>query len=235
MAPRKSRRGQKRRGGSRWGRIIALTVLGGLGGAAALLHEAPSTGRGVAKSEVLSQLERLPVRPRAPKSGYSREQFGQRWADVDGNGCDTRNDVLNRDLSERTWRPGTRDCVVVAGRLHDPYTGAELRFEKANAAAIQIDHVVSLSNAWQTGAQALTPERRTALANDPLNLLAVDGPTNQVKGDADAAEWLTPSPDFRCDYVSRQVQVKTRYGLWTTAPEHEAMRRVLVACANPSP
>ena len=183
-------------------------------------------------SVALSRLALLQVRVRASREGYSRKQFGQRWADIDRNGCDTRNDILNRDLDERVWRPGTRDCVVVAGRLRDPYTGASLRFEKSNASAIQIDHVVSLSNAWETGAQDLAPHRRLEFANDPLNLLAVDGPTNDAKGDADAAAWL-PNGAFRCDFVARQIEVKVRYGLWTTPAEHEAMRRVLLECTTP--
>ena len=122
--------------------------------------------------------------------------------------------------------------MVVAGLLQDPYTGMPIRFEKSKAFEVQIDHVVALSNAWQTGAQALDPPRRMEFANDPLNLLAVDGPTNEAKGDADAAEWMVPNPNFRCSYVVRQIEVKVRYGLWTTPEEHDAMRRVLATCSS---
>jgi hypothetical protein len=170
------------------------------------------------------------VQGRAPRTGYAREQFGPAWADVDRNGCDTRNDILNRDLVQETWRAGTHGCVVLSGTLVEPYSGRTVAFAKADASAVQIDHVVALSNAWQTGAQQLDAATRRALANDPLGLLAVDGRLNQQKGDGDAATWLPPARGFWCPYVARQVAVKARYRLWTTPPEHAAMARVLAAC-----
>ena len=126
-------------------------------------------------------LATLPVKGRAPKTGYSRDQFGPAWSDVDHNGCDTRNDMLRRDLTAVALRPGTRDCVVLSGVLADPYTATAIDFRRGNATstAVQIDHVVALSDAWQKGAQQLSPAQRLAFANDPLNLLAVDGPANQ--------------------------------------------------------
>lgn len=174
----------------------------------------------------------LAVKGRAARTGYSRELFGQAWADVDRNGCGTRNDVLRRDLSGLALRPGTRGCVVESGVLHDPYTGSIISFTKTRATGVQIDHVVALSNAWQTGAQSWTPAKRLAFANDPLNLLAVDGPTNEAKGDGDAATWLPPVKGYRCAYVARQVAVKAHYGLWTTAAEKDAMRRLLTTCPS---
>jgi len=175
-------------------------------------------------------LDALTVRGRAPKTGYSREAFGPAWADVDRNGCDTRDDVLNRDLSAKEWRPGTRGCVVVAGVLHDPYTGRRLVFAKADASAVQIDHVVALSDAWQKGAAQWSPTRRREFANDPLNLLAVDGPTNARKSDGDAATWLPPQRSYRCRFVARQVAVKRKWKLSVTAAEHDAIARVLSRC-----
>ena len=182
-------------------------------------------------------LEGLEVKGRAPKTGYERNRFGQRWSDdvtVDGghNGCDTRNDILRRDLVDLELKPGTRECVVLRGVLHDPYTGKEIPFARGQGSyeAVQIDHVVSMSNAWQTGAQQLSPEERANFANDPLNLLAVDGPTNQNKGSGDAATWLPPAKNFRCAYVSRQIEVKARYRLWVTQPEKDAMLAVLSRC-----
>lgn len=182
-------------------------------------------------------LEGLEVKGRAPKTGYDRQQFGQRWSDdvtVDGghNGCDTRNDILRRDLVDLEFKPGTRDCVVLRGILHDPYTGKDIPFARGQGSseAVQIDHVVSMSNAWQTGAQQLSPEERANFANDPLNLLAVDGPANQNKGSGDAATWLPPVKNFRCAYVSRQIEVKARYRLWVTQPEKDAMLAVLSRC-----
>lgn len=182
----------------------------------------------------LSELATLETKGRAPRTGYTRGRFGPRWADVDRNGCDTRNDVLNRDLTDRTWRPGTHDCVVLSGVLIDPYTDRMLQFSKANASGVQIDHVVALSDAWQTGAQGWTEETRRRFANDPANLLAVDGPTNKAKRDSDAASWLPPNKSFRCSYVMRQVQVKTAYRLWVTPAERDAITRVLTTCAPPA-
>ncbi|GAB3873368.1 HNH endonuclease family protein [Terrabacter terrigena] len=184
----------------------------------------------------LSQLSALPVKGRAPKTGYSREQFGPAWTDdidVAGghNGCDTRNDVLRRDLTAERLKPGTRGCVVLSGRLADPYTGRVIAFERgASSSKVQIDHVVALGDAWVKGGQRLTRVQRISLANDPLNLLAVDGPTNSAKRDSDAASWLPPNRGFRCTYVARQVAVKTRYHLWVTAAEKAAVARVLNGC-----
>ena len=185
------------------------------------------TGAGRQADDVLATLS---VKGRAPATGYSREQFGPAWADVDHTGCDTRDDVLNRDLVAKDWRPGTHGCVVVAGVLHDPYTGQRLVFAKADAAAVQIDHVVALSDAWQKGAATWDAERRRAFANDPLNLLAVDGPTNERKGDGDAATWLPPDRSYRCRFVARQVAVKAKWHLWITPAEHDAIQRVLDRC-----
>ncbi len=165
-------------------------------------------------------------------TGYTRGQFGQAWADVDRNGCDTRNDILNRDLAHKQWRARTRGCVVIAGDLTSPYTGAAVHFVKADAAAVQIDHVVALGDAWQTGAAAWDERRRTQFANDRLELLAVDAASNQSKGDADAAEWLPPDRSYGCRFVARQIAIKTKWLLWVTSAEHDAMARVLASCPD---
>jgi hypothetical protein len=177
-------------------------------------------------------LDALPVKGRAPRTGYDRELFGQAWADTDRNGCDTRNDVLRRDLHATVLKAGTRGCVVLSGTLDDPYTGHAIGFVRgaATSARVQIDHVVALSDAWQKGAQQWSAETRTHFANDPLNLLAVDGVTNQRKSDGDAATWLPPRTAYRCAYVARQTAVKARYRLWVTAAERDAVRRVLATC-----
>ncbi|HEX9087451.1 MAG TPA: DUF1524 domain-containing protein [Arthrobacter sp.] len=183
-------------------------------------------------SNALDVLDTIPVKGRAPKTGYSRDQFGQAWADVDRNGCDTRNDMLRRDLTDLALKPGTGDCVVLSGILNDPYTATLINFLRGSSTsdAVQIDHVVALSDAWQKGAQQLTAAQRLSFANDPLNLLAVDGPANQQKSDGDAATWLPANKSYRCDYVARQISVKSSYGLWVTAAEHDAMARVLGDC-----
>jgi hypothetical protein len=189
--------------------------------------EASTAPAGQSAVDVLATLA---VKGRAPKTGYDRDQFGPAWSDVDRNGCDTRNDVLARDLTGETFKPGTHDCVVVRGTLADPYTGTTIEFVKGDGSSVDIDHVVALSDAWQTGAFRWDTARRTALANDPLNLLAVDYSANRQKGDGDAATWLPDARGYRCAYVARQVAVKSAYGLWVTPAEHDAIARVLDGC-----
>ncbi|GAB3582200.1 DUF1524 domain-containing protein [Leifsonia lichenia] len=177
-------------------------------------------------------LETLPVKGRAPKTGYDRTgRFGDAWLDVDRNGCDTRNDILGRDLHPATVSGG---CTVVSGTLLDSYTGKTISFTRGRTTslAVQIDHVVPLLNAWETGAQKLTQAQRISLANDPLNLIAVGSAVNAQKGAGDAATWLPPKKDVRCAYVARQVSVKAAYGLWVTKAEHDAIARVLSGCAD---
>ena len=180
----------------------------------------------------LSVIQAQVTKGRAAKTGYTRAQFGPTWADVDRNGCDTRNDILKRDLTNEVFKEKTNGCTVLSGTLVDPFSGEIINFAQGakTSSDVQIDHSVALSNAWQTGAFKLTPEQRKAFANDPLNLLAVKGKLNSQKGDGDAATWLPPLKSYRCDYVSRQIAVKVKYKLWFTAPEKEAMIRILKTC-----
>ena len=122
----------------------------------------------------------------------------------------------------------------MAGSFIEPYTGQEMIFTDKSefAKKIQIDHVVALSDAWQKGAQNLTKDERYQIATDPLNLLAVDGPANMEKGDADAATWLPPNKSFRCQYVARQVSVKYKYHLWVTEAEKAAIIKILDVCPS---
>ena len=184
-------------------------------------------------SEALRILNTLPVKGRAPKTGYSRAQFGDAWSDIDHNGCDTRNDILNRDLTAKQHK-NSRGCVVISGILNDPYTGKIINFirGKDTSEQVQIDHVVALSDAWQSGAQEISAQERLQLANDPENLLAVDGPANQQKSDSDAATWLPANASFRCSYVARQIRVKAKYHLWVKPAEKEAMINVLTPCTG---
>ncbi|WP_311380315.1 DUF1524 domain-containing protein [Arthrobacter sp. ISL-72] len=184
-------------------------------------------------TKAVDLLATLPIKGRAPKTGYDRALFGQAWADVDRNGCDTRNDILKRDLTGIVYTNSV-PCKVQSGTLADPYTGTTINFLRgtATSSAVQIDHVVALSDAWQKGAQQLTTEQRTAFANDPLNLQSTDGPTNMKKGDGDAATWLPPNKGFRCEYVARQISVKATYSLWVTQAEHDAMARILGDCSG---
>jgi hypothetical protein len=188
-----------------------------------------ATGPGVLASAALAI---LPIHSAAGMSGYSRDSFGPAWADVDHNGCDTRDDILHRDLT--AIHIAANHCTITTGTLADPYTGKTIHFVRGTgtSTAVQIDHVVALGDAWTTGAAASTSTRREDFANDPLNLLAVNGPSNESKGDRDAASWLPPNRSYDCRYVARQIEVKTKYHLWITTAEHKAMVTVLAGCPN---
>jgi hypothetical protein len=181
----------------------------------------------------IQELGRLAVKEWASHSGYTRSQFltsgnWNKW----GNGCNTREKILSRDLDEIIY--DDNGCTVMSGILYDPYTGKTIHFTRgtSTSSAVQIDHVIALSNAWQTGAQDLDKTTRNALANDDLNLLAVDGPANQQKSDSDASQWLPPNKAFRCEYVARQIAVKIKYFLWVTVAERDAMQDTLSACPD---
>ncbi|WP_346619969.1 DUF1524 domain-containing protein [Blastococcus montanus] len=206
----------------------------GSGGRAGATSGVPADGVQAGRGSALEALDELEVKGRAPRTGYDRDLFGSGWVDTDRNGCDTRNDVLARDLTGETFRPGTRNCVVLTGTLADPYSGRTISFQRGQDTSddVQVDHVVALSDAWQKGAQQWDGATRTAFANDPLNLLAVDGPLNMQKGDGDAATWLPPDTGYRCAYVARQVAVKVAYGLWATPAERDAMSGVLARCPD---
>lgn len=187
--------------------------------------EVDDSENGVLAREILDKLE---VKGRAPKTGYSRDKFYNGWPTVDG--CNLRQRIIKREFGDSAVLDG---CTVVAGEYLEPYTGEYMKFtDKTEISKIQIDHVVALSDAWQKGAQYMTEETRYEIATDPLNLLAVDGPANNNKSDGDAATWLPPNKAFRCQYVARQVSVKYKYGLWVTEAEREAILRVLENCPN---
>nr|WP_245530275.1 HNH endonuclease family protein [Cellulomonas flavigena] len=234
--------GGRRRGGlpplrrrSRWHWVLVLMLAVAAGLGVPVVAEAQAAARYPVTVEDLAAgraaLAALDVKGRAPRTGYDREAFGQAWADVDRNGCDTRNDVLRRDLVDVVVDPATRDCVVLRGTLADPYTGSTIAFERGpRSAEVQIDHVVALADAWQKGAHRWSRTKRAQFANDPANLLAVDGSTNQSKGAGDAATWLPPNKGYRCAYALRQATVKAAYGLWVTPAEHDALTRAVGRC-----
>jgi hypothetical protein len=200
----------------------------------ALLISAPMNGADAVGVKAIDAVENLVVKGRAPKTGYARSEFGSPWVDVDKNGCDTRNDILRRDLTQVVFKLGKKECEVLSGVLTDKYSGETINFVKGKSTSslVQIDHVVSLSDAWQKGAFLLTLKERTAFANDPLNLIAVKASLNSQKGDGDAATWLPPQKSYRCEYISRQIAVKKKYHLWVTAAERSAFVRVLQTCPN---
>lgn len=199
--------------------------------------KAPKKSTGNKYATAIKTLNSLPVKGRAPKTGYSRSQFGSEWSDSagnfawTGNKCDTRNDVLKRDLTNVKF---DGSCKVVSGTLkHEKYTGKrDVKFIAGGPYEnnLDIEHLVALGNAWQTGAQQLSAAKRAAFANDPINLLAVDPSSNRQKGDADFATWLPSNKAFRCDYAVKQIKVKKKYSLWVTKAEKSAMQGVLAKC-----
>ncbi len=174
-------------------------------------------------------LSKLPVKGRAPKTGYDRDLFSDGWGKIGE--CDARNFILRRDLKSITWK-ASPPCTVATGILNDPYTARKIYFVRGVSTSndVQIDHVVAVSDAWQKGAQKLSFSQRYSFYNDPLNLLAVDGPTNQSKSDSDAASWLPPNRKYWCSFVARQIAVKHKYKLWVTSAERDSMSRVLKTC-----
>lgn len=190
--------------------------------------EETAGGGGGGGGAALSAVDSLTVKGRAPKTGYSRERFGTAWADTDANHCDTRDDILKRDLKDVKYSDGT--CKVSHGVLEpDPYGGKDVTFTRGRS-LVDIDHLVALSDAWQKGAKYWDASKRIALANDPLNLAAVGASANRSKGDGDTATWLPPNKEYRCTYVAGQVAVKKKYGLWVTGSEKAAMKKVLSGC-----
>ncbi|OCI32812.1 HNH endonuclease family protein [Oerskovia enterophila] len=210
---------------SKEGRDLFESGLENAGEVPGVQAPAPSAPAGADHLAARATLETLTVKGKAAKTGYTREQFGPAWSDVDRNGCDTRNGILARDLVDETFKPGTNDCVVLTGTLpYEPYKGGtNVAFERGSKDnGLDAEHIVALGNAWISGAQQLDQATRTAFANDPLNLVMVDPGQNRAKGDRNAA--------YRCDYVSRQIEVKAKYSLAVTQPEKDAMTKVLDSC-----
>jgi hypothetical protein len=193
----------------------------------------PTVAPGV---DVLAGVAEIPVRIRG--YDYRRAAFGDSWTDDNDalgghNGCDTRNDILDRDLVDKTYVSISR-CpnAVATGTLHDPYTNATIAFVRGNqtGAVVQIDHLVPLAYAWDMGARNWTDEMRTRFANDPANLLAVDGPVNEDKGDGEPAVWMPPNGAFWCQYAVQFVAVLRGYGLPVDAPSAVALREAGETC-----
>ncbi|WP_018143353.1 HNH endonuclease family protein [Alloscardovia criceti] len=233
-----ARRGYKRTPtiASAWYSLISLIIVCGVVLALALVRSndtiATITGQYTATGPAADVLNSLTVEdnPR-PTSIYKRDLFGFRETDVDGNGCDVREDVLSRDLTDVVYK-SAGSCKVASGVLHDPYTGKTIHFTRGaqTSKAVQIDHVVALSNAWKSGAHAWSTAQRYTFSNDPYNLLAVDGHANQQKEDAAADEWLPSNTSYDCPYVARQIGVKAKYSLTVTSAEKNAMLKVLHSC-----
>ena len=214
--------------------LASLVALIAVLAALALLPAAASANRASTPAWVATakqRLAKLDTKAAASMTGYSRAKFGPAWFDVDLNGCDTRNEILARDLRQVVFKAGD-DCIVARGTLRDRYTATTINFVRGpgTSLAVQVDHVVALAAAWRTGAKQWSADERLFYANDNLVLLAVDGPTNSAKSDKDAAAWLPPNAGFHCRYVARQVAIKTKYDLWVTPPERMSMTGVLNDC-----
>lgn len=233
-----------------WSKIIGAVVAVGI--VAALINQAtggragqiasrigdeanPGTSVAVPAADVATaraELSKLVVRPLGPSTGYDRAAFGAAWVDtaipgvVGENKCDTRSDILRRDLTGVAPATG---CKVHSGTLADPYTGKTIVYSSAHATAVQIDHVVALGAAWKQGANHWSPLKRRQLANDPRNLRAVDGPTNESKSD-DTADEFAPRAADQCQFAVTIVIVKTVYGLSVTSDEKDALDRMLGRC-----
>ena len=221
-----------------WFRVLVMVVAAAIIGicAAVLLTKlspgvAEITGEHTATGQAADVLATLEVSDEANPGGYDRDLFGFRKVDANNDGCDVREDILARDLTDVTYKY-RGSCTVASGVLHDPYTGKTITFTRGvkTSSAVQIDHVVALQNAWQSGARDWSQQKRFRFGNDLYNLLAVDGPANQEKGAASAAYWLPTNGEYRCDYVARQIGVKDKYGLSVTTQEKRAMLSVLHSC-----
>ena len=217
--------------------VLAASLVLVAGIAASASHLSTATAAATTQPTALSARTHLIVKAPAAMAGYSRDQFGSAWEDVDADGCDTRDDILRRDLRRVIYRADTSGCVVVSGILADRYTATSITYVRGHS-RVDIDHVVALGDAWRTGAARWAATKRLALANDPLNLLAVSASANRQKGDADAAAWLPANKAYRCAYVARQVAVKLKYALWARAPSVARCGACLPTarrCACPQP
>jgi hypothetical protein len=215
--------------------LVAYQVVGSSGERTQFVAQAdiPTVAPGV---DVLAGIAEVPVRIRG--HDYRRAAFGDSWTDDNPapgghNGCDTRNDILDRDLVEKTY-VSIKRCpnAVGTGTLHDPYTNATVPFMRGNqvGAAVQIDHIVPLALAWDLGARNWTDDMRLRFANDPANLIAVDGPANQDKGDQEPATWMPPNAAFHCQYAVQFIAVLHGYGLPVDAPSAMVLRDAAATC-----
>jgi len=219
-----------------WGRDWIRTKTGPSPSSTAATSSAPAAVIRTPRFDAArAQLAALQIKSWDRAQDFKRYRFGQAWSDdvnveFGHNGCDTRDDILRRDLANLVVRPGT--CFAQSGTLHDPYTGTTIDFVRGpdTSDSVEIDHVVSLADAWYKGARLWEAQRRVDFANDPINLLAVSPKANFDKAFRDAASWLPPNEAFRCDFVARQVNVKTVYGLWVSSKEKQAIAEVLARC-----
>lgn len=178
-------------------------------------YSEPSVPAEGQSADVIATLNTLEVKGRAPMTNYDRDKFmtGSEWESA-------RQGVLQRDFTNIVYRD---DGKVFSGDLADPYTGSMIHYEVGGSSEVDVDHIVSLGNAWASGAQYHDEDTRLAIATDPSNLLAVDSGANRQKGDSNAASWLPANKAYRCEYLSSQVAVKAKFDLWVTQSEYDAI------------
>lgn len=184
-------------------------------------------------------LEGIAVLPRRThRYDYRRSAFGDSWDDNNDapgghNGCDTRNDILDRDLVDKTY-VSIRRCpdAVATGVLHDPYTSTDVAFQRGArvGASVQIDHIVPLSYAWDMGAYDWPDQQRLRFANDPANLIAVQGHANQDKRDSPPADWMPPNTAFACQYAIQFIAVLRGYSLPVDQASTGVLRQAAATC-----
>lgn len=190
-----------------------------------------SLGPPAATEDLIEQLVALPSSV-GNVPGYDRALFGQTWFDSDRNGCDTRNDILRRDLIEVVISDNSNGCKVLRGTLIDPYSGDAMTFVSGvdTSVLVQIDHVVPLAWAWDNGASAWTLEQRQDFANDPRNLLAVSGELNQQKLASGPASWLPPNRAAHCAYAGQFAEVLVQYRLSMPDDDEAVLIQILEDC-----
>lgn len=212
---------------------VAVQVVSAQNSDRSMADRAPAVRPG---SDVLAGTTVVDARVRG--SDYRRDAFGRAWDDDNSapggrNGCDTRDEILARDLVETTYA-STKRCpqAVQSGTLRDPYTNATVAFLRGNqfGAAVQIDHIVPLAFAWDMGARDWTPELRKRFANDPANLIAVAGRANQDKGDMPPGEWMPPNRAFWCQYAVQFIEVARGYRLAVDAASAARLREATRSC-----
>lgn len=234
-------------------KILAILVIGGIVTIGAAVKSSPSSSVGAnplhnpsgfsaglarVPSSELSRaralIRKVKVAEPAPGRSYNRSAFGTAWTDDSDapwahDDCPTREQVLQRDMPDEAFRSKPGDslrCVVASGTLSDPYTGRKIVFTKERPQAVQVDHVIALSEAWQQGAWNWSRRQRVEYANDPLVLLAVDGPANVQKSDHGPAEWLPPNHGVWCALAVRRAQIELRFHLPATRLDKHTMMEV---------
>jgi len=186
----------------------------------------PTAAQAATYSAPLSQaIAELPVAGEV-RTGYDRDLF-RLWVDADGDGCSTRNEVLVQEAEEA---PSVGSgCALTGGRWYSYYDGAS----QTAPADLDIDHMVPLAEAWDSGARSWASATREAYANDLgdyRTVVAVTDSVNQTKSDQDPAEWLPAQQ--QCRYLREWVAVKHRWSLSIDSAEKSALTSLASGCSG---